>query len=227
MKHVLVILCFFASALPAFSQLDNASYREVSFGVKTGISSSSLNGKDLHLLSTDGWVKPLSGVFAGVVVNSRLGKHFGLKSELSIGQSGAILHLQDSSTHQSYNSRFKSTYLVIQPFNPTVYLQGFRLSAGPYVSGLISGSIARKGSDGEIFTDRNIFGTPTSPGGFRYKIDAGIVIELNYEFKNGFNIGGSYRRGFIPVMEDPRTQSQWKIYNQQLNCFLGYTWKKK
>lgn len=233
MKHVLVILCFFATLQPASSQQDSTRwpaaprYREVSFGLLAGISSSSLNGKDLHLLSTGGWVRPLSGIFAGIVVNSRLGKHVGLKTELAIGQSGAVLHQLDSSTQQPYNSRFKSTYLFIQPINPTIYFHGFRLSAGPYLSGLLSASMERKGSDGKIFTDKNIFGTPTSSGGFRYKIDAGIVIALNYEFKNGFNIGASYSRGFVPVMEDPRVQTQWKVYNQQLNCFLGYNWKKK
>lgn len=233
MKHVFLILCFLVSLHPAFSQQDSskrsiaATYREVTFGVNAGISSGSLYGKDLHLLSADGWVKPQAGVAAGVVVNSRLGKYFGIKSELSIGQSGAMLHLSDSTTHQPYNSRFKSTYLFIQPLLPTLYLHGFRLSAGPYLSGLISASMEIKNNDGKIVTNKNIFGSPSSPGGFRYKIDAGMVIALNYEFKNGFNVGASYRRGFIPVMEDPRTQSQWKIYNQQLNCFIGYTWKKK
>ena len=227
MKYVLIVVYCFVFLQPVFSQQDSAGYREVSFGIKAGMSSSSLHGKDLHLLSANGWVKPLTGMFAGIVVNSRLGKHIGLKSELSIGQSGAVLHLMDSSTHQPYNSRFKSTYLVIQPFNPTLYLKGFRLTAGPYVSGLLSAAIERKGSDGAISVDKSIYGSSTSPGGFRYKIDAGIVVELNYELKNGFNIGASYRRGFVPVMEDPRIQSQWKIYNQQLNCFLGYTFKKK
>ncbi|TWF39976.1 outer membrane protein with beta-barrel domain [Chitinophaga polysaccharea] len=227
MKHTLMMIFFLALLQPVCAQQDSSGYREVSFGIKAGMSAGSLYGKDLHLLSTGSYVKPLPGIFAGITVQTRLGKYFGIQSELSVGQSPLMLHLLDSNSQQVYNSRFKSTYLLIAPITPTVYFHGFRLSAGPYVSGLLHSSIERKGANGQITADKNIFGTATASGGFRYKLDAGIAVQLRYECKNGWNIGAGYSRGFILVIEDPRMQHQWKIYNQQFNLFLGYQWRKK
>ncbi|MBS0030671.1 porin family protein [Chitinophaga sp. 22321] len=227
MKYIWVMIFFLSLFQPTQAQKDSSGYREVSFGMKAGFLSGSLYGKDLHLLSAGGYVKPLPGIFAGITIQSRLGKYFGLQSELSIGQSAVMLHLLDSNSNQLYNSRFKSTYLVIAPITPTLYFHGFRLSAGPYVSGLLHSSVEYKNQDGQISADKSIFGTATSPGKFRYKIDAGIALQLRYEFKNGWNLGAAYTRGFIPVIEDPRVQHQWKIYNQQFNLFLGYQWRKR
>nr|WP_295867857.1 outer membrane beta-barrel protein [uncultured Chitinophaga sp.] len=227
MKHIPIIISFLALLRPVFAQQDSSRYREVSFGIKAGVSSSSLYGGDLHLLSSGNYVKPLPGMFAGITVHSRLSKYFGIQSELSVGQSPVMLHLPDSNSQQAYNSRFKSIYLMIAPITTTAYFHRFRLSAGPYVSSLLHSSIERKGADGQITTERNIFGTATAPGGFRYKFDAGIVVQLRYECNNGWNIGAGYSRGFIPVIEDPRIQHQWKIYNQQFNLFLGYQWRRK
>ncbi|MBO9729823.1 MAG: PorT family protein [Chitinophaga sp.] len=218
MKHILAIIFYLAFFLPLFAQRDNSSYRNISFGIKTGVSRGSLYGSDLPRLSVGGYRKPLTGLMFGVEVQSRFSKYFGLQSEVTLGQSQVAIQLPDSSNGSVYTSRFKSTYLLIAPFTPTFYFQGFRLSAGPYVSGLLGSSLEK---------DKNIYGTPTAAGGFRYKMDAGITMQLRYEMNCGLSVGATYQRGFVPVIEDPRVQKQWKIYNQQFNFFVGYHWKKR
>lgn len=227
MKHILIGIFLSASLQPVYAQQDSSGYREVSFGIKAGASFSSLYGRDLTHLSVGGYVKPLPGISAGITVHTRISKYFGIQSELSLGQNAVMLHLLDSNSNKVYNSRFKSTYLVIAPITPTAYIYGFRLSAGPYVSGLLSSSIERQDRDGQVRADKNVFGSATSRGSFRYKIDAGIIMQLSYELKNGWSTGVVYQRGFIPVLEDPRVQHQSKIYNQQFNFFLGYRLRKK
>lgn len=227
MKHILSTIFLFTSLQPLYAQQDSSGYREVSFGIRAGASFSSLYGRDLTNLSAGGYVKPLSGILAGITVNTRISKYFGIQSELSAGQNAAMLHLLDSNSNKVYNSRFKSTYLVIAPITPTVYFHGFRLSAGPYVSGLLRSSMERQGRDGQARADKSNFGSAASQGGFRYKLDAGIVMQLRYEWRNGWSAGVGYQRGFIPVIEDPRVQRQSKIYNQQFSFFLGYQWRKR
>lgn len=216
MRYILLMIFFLGVFQSLFAQQDK--YREVSFGVKAGVTGSSLYGKDLSKLSVGGYVRPLPGIMVGITVHSRLSKYFGLHSEVTFNQSPVTIRLLDSSNGNIYNSRLSNTSLIIAPFTPTFYFHGLRLSAGPYVSGLLSSGLS---------DNKDIYGTPTSPGGFRYKIDAGVTMQLRYEWKNGMNIGAGYQRGFMPVIEDPRVQRQWKIYNQQFNVSVGYQWKRK
>ena len=95
------------------------------------------------------------------------------------------------------------------------------ISWPPTVSALINASTQRKGSDGKTYTDKTIFGDGASAGGYRSKLDAGIVTDAEYGFKNGFCIAVCYRRGFIPIIENTNAQQQWRIYNQHIALSVG------
>ncbi|MEC5145366.1 porin family protein [Chitinophaga sp. 212800010-3] len=226
MQRIVLITIIMLWGQASFSQ--HAEERgKVYLGIRAGYTRSSLFGKDLGRLSDGGAASSLGGLFAEIVANTRLSKHFGLTSSISVGQSGARLQILDSSVNQPYRSNFKSTYLTLQPFSPTLYLKGFRLYAGPYLSCLLNASIERRAADGSIYKDKSIFGTPLLPGGYRQKIDAGLLIGLDYKCSKAISVGIKYKRGAISVMEDSRVQSQWKIYNQELSISIGYNLTRK
>lgn len=225
MQRFLLILSFFLLHQSAFAQ--HTENGQVYLGIKAGYTTSSLYGRDLSLLSTGGNTSPLGGMFAEIIANTKFNTHFGLKSGLSIVQSGGTLQLQDGTASQPFRSKFKSTYLIIQPFSPALYIKGIHLYAGPYVGVLINASIERKAADGGSYADKSIFGSSTSPGGYRQKMDAGMIVGLEYEFRKSITIGASYRRGLVSVMEDARLQNQWKIYNQQFSFSIGYNFRRK
>jgi hypothetical protein len=216
MKYILAIIFCLGALPPLSAQKDSSRYRNVSFGIKAGVSGGSLYGKDLSRFSANGYVKPLPGIMFGIEVQTRFSKFFGLQSEIAMEQNRVTIRMPNSANGMADPSAFNSTYLIIAPLTPTFYLQRFRLAAGPYVAGLVNSNLQN---------GTNIYGSPGASGGFRYKMDAGILMQLRYEIKCGLSIGAAYQRGFIPVLEDPRTQNQWKIYNQQYNFFIGYRWQ--
>lgn len=103
--------------------------------------------------------------------------------------------------------------------------------AGPYVGMLIKSSY-QYDSLGKLYTNSSIFGSVSALNSYRQKIDAGIVVGAEYEFKWGISIGVRYTKGFVPLFENaaalvvnpsgPTLPSQ-KIYNESLSISIGYS----
>ncbi|MBN9383935.1 MAG: outer membrane beta-barrel protein [Chitinophagaceae bacterium] len=221
---LLVCLCEITFGQQDSSSIANliAARINTTFGLKAGYTTNWLKGDDIHFLSPAGKTVPLQGFFASIAIYTRLTEHFGLSSEISIAQSGAVLRIKDSLSGKQFDSKFKSLYLTVQPLSPTLYYKKLRIHAGLFASALIRSSIERMGPNGDIYVDKSIFGNAVSPGGYRQKYDAGFVAGVEYECKNGITIGTFFKRGFVPVMEDTRLQQQWKIYNQSLIFHVGF-----
>src|SRR5690606_35679938 len=130
---------------------------ETSIGIKIGFVQSGLYGDDLEALSANGKSSVLSGLTIGVVANSIIEKHFGLKHELNFNTHGAKIELHENAK-DNFSSKLRMSSLQLHPASPAFYYNGFQLYVGPYISALINASIMRKDEDGSFYKDESIYG---------------------------------------------------------------------
>lgn len=211
--------------------MSQAQDGETRIGVKAGFTSSNIYGADVAQLSNNGSASALNGFHIGVFVNSKIGQHFWIKSELLTIQKGSVLQIKDK-WGQQYRSIFKSQYIDVHPISPTFHFKGFQLFAGPYVSMLLNSSIQQKDSLGATQTNSSIFGLPHQNQEYRQKLDVGFVVGLVYELKCGISFGANYTQGFVPLFENiaptvtnpsgPPPPIQ-KVFNKSLSISLGYS----
>jgi hypothetical protein len=197
---------------------------EAQIGIKAGVTSANITGSDVNQLSSNGSPATLEGFNFGVFVNSKIARNFWIKSELLTIQKGAVLQTKDASG-TSTQSNFKSSYIDLYPISPTFHWRGFQLLAGPYVSMLLKSSIQ----------DSSVFGSPSNLSIYRQKLDAGIVLGAEYEFKERISIGVRYTKGFVPLFEQPgslvnapgKTPAIQNIYNESISISIGYALGKR
>ena len=221
MRTILIILITFIVPLyKVKAQIPGTAV----IGIKAGYTLSSLWGANVgDSLSTGGKTSSKSGFNLGVGVNSMLGKYFWLKHDLFLVKKGAVLSINDGK-NPTYKSNLNLLYLDLYPCSPTFHYKGLQLFAGPYLGGLISSSIQRKNSAGDLYTDKSIYGAGSTLKHYTEHIDLGFVAGVEYEFNCGLNIGIRYVRGFVPLMENTQTTAgQAKIYNKSMNISIGYT----
>ena len=228
MKIRLLIISLFAGCLASYGQ------GETKLGIKAGFTSANVYGPDLKQLSSGGTPSALNGFHVGLFVNSKVSKYFWIKSEVLAVQKGSLLQINDK-WGQQYQSKFTSQYIDVYPFSPTFHFRGFQVLVGPYVSMLFSASIQQKDSLGVLTSNSNIFGTSNANSHYRQKIDAGVVLGAEYEFKWGISIGLRYTQGFIPVIENAAAVypanapelPQQKVFNKSLSISIGYSFGNK
>jgi hypothetical protein len=194
----------------------------LTFGISGGINWTSLTGRDVDSLSNDGSQKSLIGQSIGITLDNKTSKYFGLKHELFYSQRIMSIKIDDG-INPEFSSKFKRQYIDIFPVSPTLYYKGLQVYTGPYLAVLLNASIQRKDADGNLYTDKSIYGSGEASSNYSQKMDAGFVAGLNYEFKNGINIGGRFIRGFVPIIENANTKQQLKIYNESFFVMIGYS----
>ncbi|MEA9414839.1 outer membrane beta-barrel protein [Flavobacterium sp. PL02] len=194
----------------------------LTFGISGSINWTSLTGRDIDSLSNDGSQKSLIGQSIGITLDNKTSKYFGLKHELFYSQRIMSIKIDDG-INPEFSSKFKRQYIDIFPVSPTLYYKGLQVYAGPYLGILLNASIQRKGADGNLYTDKSMYGSGEASSNYSQKMDAGFVAGLNYEFKNGINLGGRFIRGFVPIIENANTKQQWKIYNESFFVTIGYS----
>lgn len=200
---------------------------ETKIGIKAGLTSANVYGPDVAQLSNNGAASTLQGFNVGVFVNSKISRHFWLKSEVLTIQKGAALQIK-SPAGLAFKSNLKSQYIDVYPASPTFHWKGFQALAGPYVSMLLSSS--QQDSVGN--TNSAVFGVSSSLSAYRQKLDAGIAVGAEYEFKFGISVGCRFTHGFVPLFENPgyivtnptsSPQLHQKIYNESFSVSLGYS----
>ncbi|OUL61086.1 outer membrane beta-barrel protein [Flavobacterium sp. AJR] len=194
----------------------------LTFGISGGINWTSLTGRDIDSLSNDGSQKSLIGQSIGITLDNKTSKYFGLKHELFYSQRIMSIKIDDG-INPEFSSKFKRQYIDILPVSPTLYYKGLQVYAGPYLGVLLNASIQRKDADGNLYTDKSIYGSGEASSNYSQKMDAGFVAGLNYEFSNGINLGGRFIRGFVPIIENANTKQQLKIYNESFFVTIGYS----
>lgn len=210
---IFFLLCFLLKV--------NAQQTGLTFGIRGGLNGSLLNGQNIDSLSTGGAPKSLTGQTIGITLDNKISKYFGLKHEVFYSRKLMSLQLNDT-LNGDYKSKLKRQYIELFPVSPAFYYKGIQLFAGPYIGILLNASIQHKDADGKLYTDRSFYGNGTAPSQYSQKMDAGFVTGINYEFSNGFNLGGRYIRGFVPLIENANTKEQWKIYNDSFFITIGY-----
>ncbi|WP_343617137.1 outer membrane beta-barrel protein [Flavobacterium sp.] len=221
MKKIYIILFLFCFLLKVSAQQTG-----LAFGISGGINWSLLNGQNVDSLSTGGVLKSLTGQTIGLTLDNKLSKCFGLKHEVFYSRKLMSLQLNDT-LNGNYKSKFKRRYIELFPVSPVFYYKGIQLFAGPYIGILLNASLQRKNADGNLYTDKSLYGNGTTPSKYSQKMDAGFTTGLNYEFSNGIRLGGRYIQGFVPLIENANTKPQWKIYNKSFFVTIGYTFKNK
>lgn len=199
---------------------------DITFGIKGGMNWANLSGSGVDSLSNGGKYQSLSGQIIGISVNNKISKYVWLKHEVFYARRFLNVQLNDG-IHPTYISNIKRQYLDIFPANVTFQYKGIQAYAGAYVGTLLSASIQRKDSLGNLYKDKTFYGNPTLLSNYAQKFDAGFKVGIEYEFKVGLNIGASYIQGFVPLIENAAKQPQWKIYNQYYNVTIGYSFNKK
>ena len=201
-------------------------------GFKVGILSSSLRGVDADTITNGANESMKWGITVGVVVNSRLKKHFWLKHEVAYTIRNMNVTLLDV-TNSSYSTSYTRHYFDIFPVSPTFHFKGLQLYTGPYLGLLSQAWVERKDAQGNLFKDYSVFGSDKQFSKQHQKFDLGIVAGIEYEFSFGLNIGARYIMGFVPVIEyanantfnDPNVRVS--AYNNSFNLTMGYSFVKK
>lgn len=223
-KYTILLLFSFSCIGNSFGQQKETENNGVTFGLKAGYTQYNIYGKDQATLSPEGSTKALNSFYIGAEVNTKFSKYFGLKHSISVLQKGAIVKRTHEADNTGYESKYKNLYLDIAPISPTFHFHGFQIYAGPYVGVLIHSSIQYKNENGQLITDKSLYGDATQEGNYSQKIDAGIVAGIDYVFKNGITIGAQFTQGFVPLIENTNsTNRQSKIYNKGFSFTIGYT----
>ena len=217
----------------AQSEIENpkSEIGNLQFGIKAGWNYSNLYGKEIDYMFADGKTEYQSGFHAGIFVDTRMSKHFGLKHELLFSQKRIGVSLTDAND-EMYQSKLTTSYLDLMPVSLTFQAGGLQLYAGPYVSALLNANVQRRDENGNIYKDKNIYGTPDNDETetrYLQKFDFGANLGIEYCFSSGLSLGARYMHGFTDIFQyansytngDTKTNNI-KIYNRGWMLSIGY-----
>jgi len=214
-KKITLYLLFLMSVAKGYAQQDKINISIIGGGEWTAI-----RGADLDSLSAGGSVNGLLNIRLGISIDQRFTDRFGLKHDLIYSPTTIELQLRDDAG-DIFTSKLKRRYIQFFPASPIWYYRGLQVYAGPYISVLMDASIQRRDEQGALYTDHTIYGDATAEGEYLHKWDAGIAAGINVFIRPKFTAGIRYQRGLVPLMEDSRKTSQWKLYNQGVTLNMG------
>lgn len=202
-----------------------------SFSVKAGWLQSTLKGDDLNYLAIEGKVDQRNSFFAGLSVDNRIGKYFGLKHELYYQNYGA--DFKRELEEHTFNATLEMHSLRLNPISPTFQLGGLQIYAGPYINMLLYSSITSIDEEGNTYKDHGIFGSTEQDqedSKYLQKMDYGVTAGIEYQFNFGLILGAQYTRGFASIFDNSNTfgveentgATDFKIYNQNIGIYVGY-----
>lgn len=233
---IITAILFGLISLNAFAQSEienpQSDIKNLQFGVKAGWSYNNLYGSDRNYIFASDKTQYQSGFHAGIFLDTRMSKHFGLKHELLFSQKRIGVSLTDMND-EAYKSKFTMSYLDLTPASLTFQAGDFQLYAGPYISALLNANVQRRDKNGKMYKDKSIFGTPDddeTETHYLQKFDFGANLGLEYHFGSGLSIGARYTHGFTDIFqyangytnEDTKTDNI-KIYNRGWMFSIGYT----
>ncbi|ASK29242.1 hypothetical protein CEY12_03590 [Chryseobacterium sp. T16E-39] len=208
----------------------------VTWGVKAGINTYNLYGKERDFIFANSDTRFKLGFFAGIFVNTNITRNIGLTHELIFNQRRVGVTYKDAADN-TYSSTINSSYIDIVPANINYQLSGFRFYAGPYVSMLLAASTKRKDENGIFFKDKSIFGDATndeSKGYYLQKFDFGMNLGVDYQLKDRWSVGIRYTHGFTDLFQNANSSANGnakkdkiKIYNRGLMLSLAYDLSSK
>lgn len=203
----------------------------VSWGIKAGWNYSNLYGKERDYVFASNQTSYQSGFHAGLYVDTRLSKHFGLKHELLFSQKRIGVMLTDTNSGD-YGSTLTMSYLDLMPASFVYQTGGLQLYAGAYVSALLNANVQRRDANGSMYSDKSIFGSPDNDetqDRYLQKFDFGANAGIEYRFAFGLSIGARYTHGFTDIFQYANSYTNGaaktdniKIYNRGWMLSIGY-----
>jgi|SRR5690625_1098970 len=230
MKKIYILFIVFFLTITLQAQ-ENPSEEKVNFTIKSGWLHSTLKGKDVDFLASNGKIKTYNSFFAGIGINNPIGKTFSLKHEIFYQNYGGKFNRVVS--NQEIDADLTMHGLRINPISPTVRFKDLHVFAGPYINILLNSSITAVDEQGNIYKDHDIFGSEIDDqedSHFLQNMDFGLVVGAEYYFKFDLFIGIQYSRGFAGIFDNsnvyenfgPEGPKDLKIYNQTLGVYAGY-----
>ena len=206
---------------------------KIKFGIVGGVTYANIYGREIDYIFADNKTNWQPSLHIGIEANSMIGTHLSLKHELILNQRAAGVTLVDTFTGNNYTSKLKTLYLELYPFSLAYSYKNLQIYAGPYVSALVNASIKRKDANGNLYTDKTIYGTPSNDETvqkYLQKIDFGLASGASYNLPFGFFINAKYTYGFADIfqfansnsLDDPKTD-KIKMYNKAILISIGYT----
>lgn len=231
MKHIIFSLLVLTGLSVKAQDFKEDLKGKTSFSVKAGWLQSKLKGDDVKDLAIDGKIDHRNAFFVGVSVDNSIGTYFGLKHELYYQNYGAKFkrELED----HTFDATLEMHSLRLNPISPTFKVGGLQVYAGPYINMLLYSSITAVDEEGKTYKDHGIFGSTEDDqedSKYLQKMDYGVTVGIEYQFKFGMVLGIKYTKGFASIFDNANTfgvdknkgMKDIKIYNQTFGLYLGY-----
>lgn len=218
MKHIILLLSFFALSRLAYSQ------NLTNLGIKAGISNSGVRGDAVESLNqlvnfTNGIVSTSdrTGFFAGGYVNVPLSEHVSIEPGIYYSQKGYQLKGGFDIKGVEFLGANAKADLQTQYIDVPLYLKaswnGLQVFAGPQVSYLADANL--KATAGILGI--NLLNKDVDVSDILNKWDASVSAGIGYQFANGLNISASYDYGLMKIDADKRTNA----FNRGFKVGLG------
>ncbi|MCX7767527.1 MAG: PorT family protein [Flavobacteriales bacterium] len=204
---------------------------KIFFGITAGYNLNKFYGKEISYIFNNSHTNWLSGFHVGLHVETRLNPFLSFLHEIMYTRRGAGVSIADTLA-SSYVSRLRTEYVDCFPFNIAFGFRGFRVYAGPYLSGLLSASLLRKDPAGRSYWDKTIFGTPDNfetHDKYLQKLDYGVNAGLTYFSPFGVFVQARYMHGICDIFQyansytlaDSKTD-KIRIFHQNILVSIGY-----
>ncbi len=219
MKKQILLLFITVSSVTAWSQ------STASFGVKAGLSSSSMRGDAVNNLNNlldfaDGMITThnRTGFFVGGYANIPLSEQISLEPGLYYSQKGYELRGELGLKGVEFlganaKSTLQSDYIDV-PVLLKADLGGLQLFAGPQFSYLTQSQL--KTSAGVL--GFNVFNNTTDATDQFNRWDMGVTAGVGYQFKGGFNVSAAYDYGLSKVDANRNVDG----YNNAIKIGIGF-----
>jgi hypothetical protein len=201
--------------------ITQAGAQSITPAVEAGFTFGRLTGRDIDSLSNGGPSQSLKGLELGFTLHNKITKHFSLRHSLFYSNHNTPIRIDDG-LHPVFKSKLRRQYLTLFPASPAWQWGKFQVYGGPYIGVLLSASLQRKDSNGNLYTDKSFFGDPATMSNYSQKFDAGLEAGVAYTLTKSLYINARLVRGFVPLIEDASKQPQWRIYNYNLIFTIGY-----
>jgi hypothetical protein len=181
-------------------------------GFRAGISQSRFYGSDYK--DTSAYYSSVIQPTIGIFVNYYLSKNWWVKTEFNFMN-------RSFDRKDELDNKFRENfyYIDIHPVTPAYHYKGFQLFIGPAVSLLVT---SKKDSLNSVTNDIITYGDANLIEKNRY--DLGFVAGMEYEFRERYNIGFRYTRGFTPIYQTAvNASSSTKWFNESFLLTLGYS----
>ena len=197
---------------------------QISFGVKTGLNLSSINGgftgeKNGVTFLRNGY----PSILIGVVSEINISEKFAFQAELIYSPQGNKFEINQSNPGweiQTFEQEIKSNYINI-PLMAKYYIkEGFSLEAGPQVGFLLSSKSKWTETWFDGLNDPDLYSGSRDIKDYKSSIDYGLNFGIGYKLDNGLNFGIRYYFGLSNINNSDSLNNSTSYIDENLYSSL-------